>query len=831
MAGSIASASYHASGLVGFANGTNTIENCLVTATLNISSNYAGGFIGHGLNSNTTIEGCVFAGTINGVGGDRNNIGGIWGWSDNATPTLVNCLEKGTYNNIASMHPMGLQSGNGTITNCYYMNPQVGSPAHVCTVSGAKQMRSITGNNDVTVANAGNATEYDVSGITSYDTGIKYNDVLYAGNDDEVSLNLSCSAPNAIGYSVSAGTLTGDANPYTLTMPDEDVVISATFEPATYSLVTDASQIVSGKHYIIASGTAGSVRVMAGQNTDNRTSVEVTATNNVITETEGIYEFVINGPATDYYTIYDTDQASTGYLYAAGDNNYLKTQLTNDNKGQWTIDIADATHLATIRANVSGSNLMQYNASNAVFSCYSGAQDGLYLYVKDNDNDLEFYGTEITYAGNSIPESGSIIVGAGSVVTVPNSFENDDPADLVIEDGGQLIHESAVNATLQRNISAYTAKGGDGWYMIASPVDGLSTSGLITEPATSYDLFIYNEPNAYWYSNTGTGAPFNTLERGKGYLYANAADIDLNFAGSMIGTETEVTKTLSYAYDGGGDLKGYNLMGNPFTRNLGAGDITLGGEPVTSVLLLNNDEDYQTCNLLASGVIKPGQGFFIQATAENQELKFNHSAKDLDEIGLISIEAGNESYIDKAYIQFGGGNTLRKMTFSGDKSQVYVTHHYEDYAAARLYTTAGSVPVNFEAAAEGMFTITIEAKNIDLETLHLIDNFTGEEIDLLVEPTYTFKANSDEPAERFTLLFEMSTLSIDENDTTNEVFVYQSGDELYINGDGTLQVFDVLGRFVMSREINGDDHISTSLFNTGVYVFRLNGMTQKIVVR
>ena len=288
---------------------------------------------------------------------------------------------------------------------------------------------------------------------------------------------------------------------------------------------------------------------------------------------------------------------------------------------------------------------------------------------------------------------------------------------------------------------------------------------------------------------------------------------------------------MSYAYDASGDLKGYNLMGNPFTRNLGAGDITLGGEPVTSVLLLNNDEDYQTCNFLASGVIKPGQGFFIQATAENQELVFNPSSKDDSEIGLISIEAGNESYIDKAYIQFGGGNTLRKMTFSGDKSQVYVTHHYEDYAAARLYSTTGSVPVNFEAAAEGMFTITIESNNLDLEYFSLIDNFTGAETDLLVEPSYTFKANSDEPAERFTLIFEKSTLGVDENDAASVVFVYQNGDELYINGDGTLQVFDVLGRFVMSREINGDDHISTSLFNTGVYVFRLNGMTQKIVVR
>ncbi len=147
VAGSIASASYHTSGLVGFANGTNTIENCLVTATINISSNYAGGIIGHGLSSSTTIRGCVFNGTINGVGDSRNNIGVIWGWSDSGTPTLVNSLEAGNYTNITSMHPMGLQKNKGTIDNCYYVTPQIGSPTNACTVSGAApgNVRTITG--------------------------------------------------------------------------------------------------------------------------------------------------------------------------------------------------------------------------------------------------------------------------------------------------------------------------------------------------------------------------------------------------------------------------------------------------------------------------------------------------------------------------------------------------------------------------------------------------------------------------------------------------------------------------------------------------------------
>ena len=83
VAGTIASASYHTAGIVGFAAdaSNNTIQNCTVTATLNISNNHAGGIIGHGKESTTTISNCTFAGAIVGVGDNRAHIGGIWGWS------------------------------------------------------------------------------------------------------------------------------------------------------------------------------------------------------------------------------------------------------------------------------------------------------------------------------------------------------------------------------------------------------------------------------------------------------------------------------------------------------------------------------------------------------------------------------------------------------------------------------------------------------------------------------------------------------------------------------------------------------------------------------
>ena len=218
VAGTIASASYHTSGLVGFAEGTNLIEDCTVTATLNISSNYAGGVIGHGMSSTTTIKGCVFAGTINGVGGNRSNFGGIWGWGT-SSPVLENCLEKGTYTNITSMHPMGLQGGSGTITDCYYVNPQVGSPSNACTVSGAAQVYTAAPSGELTkrmTLQDGN-TYYALCAVS----GLKSN-YLYTGSPITVTPTVICGSTTlAEGtdytYATSPATVQ-EMGDYTLTV-------------------------------------------------------------------------------------------------------------------------------------------------------------------------------------------------------------------------------------------------------------------------------------------------------------------------------------------------------------------------------------------------------------------------------------------------------------------------------------------------------------------------------------------------------------------------------------------------------------------------------------
>ena len=219
----------HAGGVVG-RNGTSLLKLSNVTSSMTINSSFRGsaehgGLVGYAISAN--IIGSAFTGSL--LGENSNGCGGLVGWktnTDDSSVSITDCLFAPSSVTVgtANAYTLVRNSSGGTVnvTNSYYTQP-------LGTAQG-KRARSIIAEQYVTLQNAGTATEYNVSGITSYDVGIRYNDVLYAGVGDAVSLNLGYAFTEGIeadGFSVSAGTLEGNVNPYTLTMQDKDVLVSA----------------------------------------------------------------------------------------------------------------------------------------------------------------------------------------------------------------------------------------------------------------------------------------------------------------------------------------------------------------------------------------------------------------------------------------------------------------------------------------------------------------------------------------------------------------------------------------------------------------------------
>ena len=112
----------HCAGVVGFAvsPSTNLINNVTVSANITILNTHGGGFIGHNGYATTTIQDCLFNGTINGKSGG-STVGVFFGWSGSATMSLINCLENGSYTNCSTFTPTSCPGyAVSTVTNCYY---------------------------------------------------------------------------------------------------------------------------------------------------------------------------------------------------------------------------------------------------------------------------------------------------------------------------------------------------------------------------------------------------------------------------------------------------------------------------------------------------------------------------------------------------------------------------------------------------------------------------------------------------------------------------------------------------------------------------------------
>ena len=222
-------------GLIGGCWGTVIVENCRVstaiTSTISGDGTH-GGIVGIQQNDGTLyIRGTVFDGSL--LGESTNCVGGFLGYRKSAAeirnslfaPAEVTVLN--TSGATFARNKVDTYNSYYTYYLCDGTNYAPYDPAeadHPDKYNNGKAAHRITAGENVTIDGLGAGTEYNVSGITAYGTGIKYGSNLYAGDGDEVSLTLANTTPAGYqyGYSASAGTLDGT----TLTMSDADVTIT-----------------------------------------------------------------------------------------------------------------------------------------------------------------------------------------------------------------------------------------------------------------------------------------------------------------------------------------------------------------------------------------------------------------------------------------------------------------------------------------------------------------------------------------------------------------------------------------------------------------------------
>ena len=413
---------------------------------------------------------------------------------------------------------------------------------------------------------------------------------------------------------------------------------------------------------------------------------------------------------------------------------------------------------------------------------------------------------------------------------------------VTIADGGQLKQESTSEVIIKKHINGY-GDSNNNWYFIASPLtttmleysDGWSYVNALTG---EYDLYAFDATASglEWinFKSSSTHAAFTSgnnnpvLVAHTGYLYANSEDMDLEFEGATAESSYNKVLTDDFTYEEGAtyNWNGWALVGNPFTCNAYISYVDADGIALEAdFYTLNTDNTYSLMS--SSDALAPCTGAFINYAATGKiQYSTEAPAKGM---GLLNMTLSqNRGRIDQARIRFGEGFNLGKMNFR-DSSKLYIQQDNVDYGV--VYTeNSGEMPVSFKAEANGTYTISFNAENVSFNYLRLIDNLTGTEVDLLANPSYTFSASTSDYACRFKLVFGVNT---GVGEITDAPFAFISNGNLLVNGEGTLQMVDMMGRVLSTEQINGSYSKGLNV-SAGVYVLRLtNGndvKTQKIVV-
>ena len=466
--------------------------------------------------------------------------------------------------------------------------------------------------------------------------------------------------------------------------------------------------------------------------------------------------------------------------------------------------------------------------------------------------------------GIEIKTNGCLYVNEGGVIDgIPITNTTSDAINKLVINGGQVNpSNSGVQATVKKDIKKANSSSQKNWYLISSPLVDQTNYAISIREKTNlivknfssnnpeYDLYRFNEGataisgglELQWenYRSTSPVHPgFNDsdntspLEKGRGYLYRNISDYTITMIGAInIGVESHTDYELSYHAEVNSHdnvFKGFNIIGNPYMHNISKG---IDGAAIQNTYLENNyyvlnQETGSWVPTTDGTVIPPLTGILVQAKSANT-LRITNSTTVSAGKGVandnIWFTVANSSYDDRACVVFQEGRGLNKIAhINEDVPMLYIRHNDEDFASVDMNPEAKQFDLYFEAKTMGWYTLSVNPHG-NYSYLHIIDKVAEKDIDFLKEKEYSFIGSPTDNADRF-------VVRLNNDNSDNSTFVYQCGHDVVVCGKGELEVFDVTGRLVAKQYIDGVGTWRAASVQTGVYVFRLNGNTQKIVIR
>ena len=512
------------------------------------------------------------------------------------------------------------------------------------------------------------------------------------------------------------------------------------------------------------------------------------------------------------------DAINHWYYVGANISWLFRTYLTD---GSYTYNIYDGTSIVNNNEPIIGSNFTVENITNNDAHLFT-VKTNYYGGESSPSNMIGFAKGNATFEGTlALGDNDKMTVTAGSALTVTGDLSNGHADNLVIEDGAQLIHHSDdVMATYQKDIAGYIGDGG--WFTIAIPFASYTPTGSMI--SSEYDLYAYIENGAKEWDNYKPES-FDLL-RSSGYLYAHNPGITLNMTGTLVNGDYTENVDLSYG-NTNADLRGYNLLGNPTAHDI---TFTKTEKVSDGYYYLDNSESWIYAN---NNTVPAGRGFLVKANAENQTVTLNPRSKNGDGDGETQGLASLQIDVDGAsvYVKMTDGVSMPLLSFKSKSQGLYLSQDGKPYVML-VKGDNDNLSLHYKARENGTHTIHLSPLTFNfspLTYLHLIDNLTGADIDLLKTPSYTFESQATDYEARFRLVFRENANPSEDSD----VFAYYADGYIHLLGihdNATIQVIDATGRVIANTTTRS---LTTTGWRPGVYVIRLmdenSNKTQKII--
>ena len=704
----------------------------------------------------------------------------------------------------------GLTVGTGTVTP---RETTIGSLGAVNTGS-VVTLVNLTYNGTTLSDGTNSITPYNSLFTGAYDNGKKYNVTgVFVLNNTEKRI-----------LARNAADIVEVQDPY-INASNVDITCDATNGNISYTIEHEPSPAGTLTATIVAGYTISNLSL--GEQANGTISFTCDANTTSTARTAEItlaYTYGTNTQVTKTVTITQAAYVNpnTGTITfgsATGSTKIDGTSVTgNDSKGNtWTIT-TDGTTSFTQNADYSQVGSSKNPATSITFTT---TLPQTMMFTSFEAKFGGFGGT----TGNVSLNVGTTEVGSGNLdatndVIVSASTTNAKGTTLTVTvtdiDKGVKCYYISYTAIPVLDITGYKTSEG-GYYLIASPVASVTPSsdnGFIAETANDYDLYYFDQTGGDNGKEWKNYKAHNfAIVAGKGYLYASKSNTTLVFSGTPYSDTGEFDLTYD---EQAPNYKGWNLVGNPYTTTA-----TIDKDAFYRM----NEQGTDVTIISGNGPIAPMEGIFVLANEEGENVTFTRGGAKRAENAQVSLNIVNNrgNVIDRAIVSFDENGKMPKFMIDETNTKIYIPQNDGDYAIVSS-NGQSTMPVNFKAKEMGMYTISVETEGIDLSYLHLIDRLTGEDVNLLIDSKYSFIASNSDMESRFILSFNENGI----NANGNETFAFQNGNEIIVNGEGELQVFDVMGRMVNNTIVNGVEAIALP---QGVYIFRLNENIQKIVVR